>query len=160
MIASNFDSCLEITTEDVMSQPSKNFQSLVEGSICGTSTFATEKSSLIYPAIRLLVPRGIVVEKVLVRSALQYKLQNTSYIAEVAVYHGWNHGDTTEKPLTNCGVSLYHKDWDLLMTPDEGIEGLRGLDMRSLFPDESGADDGISNFLAHVQTLEWFVSLV
>lgn len=160
MIASNFDSCLEITTEDVMSQPSKIFQGLVEGSIYGTSTFATEKSSLIYPAVRLLIPQGIIVEKVLVRSALQYKLQNTSYIAEVAVYHGWNGADTKQEPLTNCGISLYHKDWDLLMTPDEGIEGLRGLNMRSLFPDESGADDGISSFLAHVQTLQWLVNLV
>lgn len=144
-----------------MSQPSKVFQSLVEGSICGTSTFATEKSSLIYPTIRLLVPQGIVVEKVLVRSAFQYKLQNTSYIAEVAVYHGWNNASTKQKPLTNCGVSLYHKDWDVLMTPDEGIVGPMDLDMRSLFPDESGADDGgISSFLAHVQTLQRFVNLV
>jgi hypothetical protein len=159
MIASMFDSCLEITTEEVMSQPPKVFQKLVEGSISGTSTFATENSRLVFPAVRLLVPEGVVVDKVLVRSALQYKLLNTSYIAEVAVYHGWNSSDTKQVPVTSCGISLYHKDWDLLMTPDEGIEGSKALDMRSLFPDESGTDDGISNFLAHVQTLRWFVSV-
>jgi len=160
MIASKFDSCLEITTEEVMSQTPKVFQKLVEGSISGTSTFATENSRLIYPAVRLLVPEGVVVDKVLVRSALQYKLQNTSYIAEVAVYHGWDSSNTKQVPVTNCGISLYHKDWDLLMAPDEGIEGSKALDMRSLFPDESGADDGISSFLTHVQTLQRFVSLV
>ena len=46
------------------------------------------------------------------------------------------------------------------MTPDEGMEGLKGLDMMSLFPDESGADDGFTQFLAHVQTLQRFVNLV
>jgi hypothetical protein len=143
-----------------MLQPLKIFQNLVVGSISGTSTFTTEKRSLIYPAIRLLVSEGIVVHKVLVRSALQYKIQHTSYITEVAVFHGWNSRDTKQEPLTNCGITLYHKDWDLLMTPDEGIEGPRGLDMGSLFPDESGTDNGFSSFLAHVQTLQRFVSLV
>jgi hypothetical protein len=160
MIVSNFDSCLEITTEEVMSQPLRIFQKLVEDSISGTSTFVTEKSSFIYPTIRLLVPQGTVVERVLLRSAFQYKLQKTSYIAEMAIYNGWNNADTKQEPLINCGVSLYHKDWDLLMTPDEGIQGPRGLDIRSLFPDELGPDDGIPSFLAHVQTLQRFVSLV
>ena len=156
MTVSNFDSCLEITTEEVMPQPLKIFQKLVENSISGTSTFVTEKSSLVYPSVRLLVPQGTVVERV---RAFQYKLQNTSYIAEVAMYNGWNNADTRQEPLTNCGVSLYHKDWDLLMTLDEGIEGPTGLDIRSLFPDEFGPGDGIPSFLAHVQTLQRFVGL-
>ena len=160
MIASKFDSCLELTTEDVMSHPPKVFQRLVEGSIFGTSSFATGNSRLSYPAVKLRVPEGVVVDKVLVRSALQYKLLNTSYIAEVAIYNGWNSNDTRQVPVTSCGVSLYHKDWDLLMTPDEGGEGTRVLDMGSLFPDASGAEEGLSNFLAHNQTLQRFISHV
>jgi hypothetical protein len=148
-------------TEEKMLQPMKAFQNLVVGTtISGTSTFATEKLNLSYPAIRLLVPQGIVVETARVRSALKYRLSGTGYIAEVEVYHQWSSGDRRLEPLTNCGISLYHKDWDLLMTPDEGIAGLGGLDMMSLFPDESGADDGFSRFLAHVQTLQEFVNLV
>lgn len=158
MIASMFDSCLEISTDEVMLDPPKVFQKLIEGSICGTSTFAVGKARFLYPTVRLLAPEGIVVDNVLVRSTLQYKLINTSYIAQVAVYHGWNSSDAKQALVPNCGISLYHKDWDLLMTPDEGIECPKPLDIRSLFPDESCADDGISSFLAHVQTLRWYVS--
>jgi hypothetical protein len=154
-----FDSCLEISTDEDMLQPPKVFQKLVEGSISGTSTFASEKTRLLYPAVRLLVPGGVDVDNVLVRSTLQYKLLNTSYIAQVAVYHRWNSSDTKYAPVTNCGISLYHKDWDLLMTPEEGIECPKALDITSLFPDESCAKDGISSFLAHVQTLRSFVGV-
>lgn len=161
MVTSNFDSCLEMMTEEVMLQPMKAFQNLVVGTnISGTSTFCTEKLNFSYPAIRLLVPQAIVVEGVRVRSALKYRLSGTGYIAEVTIYHQFNSGDTRLEPLTNCGISLYHKDWDLLMTPDDGMEGLRGLDMMSLFPDEFGADDGFTQFLAHIQTLQRFVNLV
>ncbi len=160
-INSNFDSCLEVMTEEAMLQPIKAFQNLAVGTtISGTAKFATEKLSFNYPTIRLLVPQGIVVEKVRVRSAFQYTLRDTPYIVEVAVYHEWDDEETKEEPLTNCGISLYHKDWDLLMTPDEDIEAPRCLNMESLFPDESVVEDGLSKFLAHVQTLQWFVNLV
>jgi hypothetical protein len=143
-----------------MAQPPKVFQKLVEGSISGTSTFAIQNSKLLFPAIRILVPGGVVVDSVQVKSALQYKLQHTSYIAEVTVHHGWNNSNTGLEPEISCSVSLYHKDWDLLMASGDGVERPTALAVDSLFPDESRSGNGISSFLTHIQTLQGLISPV
>lgn len=137
-------------------KPPKAFQNVVVGSLSGTTTDCTESTSFNYPSVKLQVSHGIVVDEVWIRSMLHYKLKNTPYIVEVAIYREWKNGDTKQKPLINCGVSFYHKDWDLLMIPDEGIQGLRDWNTESLFPKEPGADDGFSQFLAHVQVLKSF----
>jgi hypothetical protein len=152
----NFDSCLEIITDDVIMKASKAFQNLVVGSLSGTTTDATGRTCFSYPSVKLRVPQGIIVDKVWIRSILQYKLKGSSFIAEVAIYRGWDTGDTEQDPVTNCGISFYHKDWDLLMIPEEGIQGPKGWETKSLFPDESDSEDGFTQFLAHIQVLKSF----
>lgn len=155
-ITSNFDWCLQIITDDVTIKPTKAFQNLIVGSLLGTAADATGRTGFDYPSVRLQVPQGIIIDKVWIRSVLQYKLKGTSYVAEVAMYRGWDTGDTKQNPAANFGITFYHKDWDLLMLLEEGFQDATGWDTKSLFPDESGDEDGFSRFLAHVQIVKSF----
>jgi hypothetical protein len=62
-------------------------------------------------------------------------------------------------PSVLCGVSLYNREWDVVMSPEEGVIDDRNWDvgLTELFPNDPGFDNGFSDFLSKIKIVQSFL---
>lgn len=58
------------------------------------------------------MPHNIEVTSIVVRSVISYKMRDSGYVVEIAIYREWKAGSTNGIPEMNSGVSMYHPAWD------------------------------------------------
>jgi hypothetical protein len=131
---------------------------LVEGSISQGIFQRYDKHGNKYPFVNPEVPKGIHVEKVIIRSNWQYRLAAAGrYIFEIAVYRTWDGHNTSLDPMTTCGAQFYNREWDQMLGPasiiGETQDWKDGLE--DLLP-KTDNSSGVTAFLteaAHIKNL-------
>jgi hypothetical protein len=160
-IVRKLDWCLEIVINDKLKAIPQAFQQLVIKSLPGKSLEGTDLPGLSYPSITLQVPSGVAIDNTCVKSITRYRLRDTSYILEASIYRRWDGADTKSPPSVLCGVSLYNKEWDFIMGPEGVIEDREwNVGLAELFPSDTGPDNGFSDFLSKVKTVQSFLECI
>lgn len=137
---------MEVLTNEIISETPENLKL--------TRSFNNpvqrkDQFGLLYPSVQLLPHPNIRIHETCVRSVEQYRLTGTPYILEAAIYRRWNGGDTTIDPSAAYGLTLYNKEWDILMSPTKHTRDL-GSEVCDFFPGSNFAI-GLSDFLDHIQ---------
>jgi hypothetical protein len=117
--------------------------------------------ALPYPDIRPQYAPALRITKVAVRSVIQFALQSSGFLIEIALHRTWPGPDTKWEPAVNATVSMFHPQWDLDTLSIENTTDERGWDpqLNNFFC--NGAEEegnGFENFLADVQTIQGFLS--
>ena len=97
----------------------KAFQSLIETSITAKSATHTDALGLPYPYPKVVLktsqPPEFEVTSVVVRSVIQYMLEGSGYIVEIAIYREWTGRNTSLEPELKASVSMFHQEWNWQM---------------------------------------------
>jgi hypothetical protein len=125
------------TDEEVVSIPSEIYQ-FIKGSISAKSDVREDELGLEYPQVKPHATSQIRIDKVVVRSDIRYKLQDSGYIVEIAIFRSWAGTTSTRgEPVIEASVSMFHPLWDEWMESIENTSRFRdfgGSDLNNLFP--------------------------
>lgn len=106
------DWAVEVITDNSIERWPDQLTSLIKTSV-STRTKAREDSlGLEYPAVTPTAPWGVYITKTVVRSVIQYKVRESGYIIEIAIYRTWEGEKTSDEPKMESSVSIYHPYWD------------------------------------------------
>ncbi|KAI9732508.1 MAG: hypothetical protein M1818_007546 [Claussenomyces sp. TS43310] len=156
-----FDWSVELVTDAQILKPTRDLQNLI-GMCKPSTTGRVDSNGLLYPSVSLSTPPGIAIDEVLVKSVTRYRVLRTPFLVEITIYHRWNTPDTAGDPLTQCGVTLYNKDWDLLLSPRDRVPDLRGFSrgLDELFPSLSDNQSGFAGFVDSITRVQGILSKV
>ncbi|KAI9051232.1 hypothetical protein LZ554_005333 [Drepanopeziza brunnea f. sp. 'monogermtubi'] len=125
------------TDEEVASIPSEIYQ-LIKDSISAKSDVREDGLGLEYPQVKPRATSQIRIDKVVVRSDILYKLRDSGYIVEIAIYRSWAGTTSTRgEPVMEASVSMFHPLWDEWMESIENTSRFRdfgGSGLNNLFP--------------------------
>jgi hypothetical protein len=105
-----------------------------------------------YVQVSPQAPYGITISGVVVRSVIQYMMEDSGYIVEIAIYRQWGGGNTHTEPKMAASVSMFHRDWDFEMESIEGTTKERVWDVRNFFGND------LRRFLFHVNAIQSMIS--
>lgn len=145
---------IEVITDNEEDHIPQNLLALVHGSV----TPATQRFDcfgLRYPAVS---PRSSIdaeVTSIVIRSTVQYRLEHSGYIVEIAIYRTWQGNSTREEPNFAGSVSLFHQDWDLQTESIENTTKERNWpwDLSNFFDNSGGGKTGLPNFISEVEAI-------
>jgi hypothetical protein len=92
------------------------------------------------------------ITKLVMRSVIQYALQSTGFVIEIAFYRTWDGPDTRDEPYIEAGISMYHPHWDMEMESNENTTQARNW-KRGLGNFFEGGFDEFLNELRGIQKL-------
>ncbi len=94
------------------------------------------------------------------KSVVQYKVEESGYVIEIAIYRGWDGSNTRDEPTVQAAVSLFHPNWDTQMEAIEHTTRVRnfGPGLRNLFHNGTDDGEGIEDFLTEVETIQGFLA--
>ena len=145
-----------IITNDSLDHVPEEMQDLIQKTLPEDFVEITDFSGLTYPKVKLHIPYGTAVERVVMRI-----FKDTAYVVEVTVYRTWLGSDTTGAHTASCGVSMYNIDWDTNMNSLEDIRSRRNWSpsLKEFFPASSrdSLQDGFDSFLDRVRTISTIV---
>ena len=158
-IASELDWCLEVVTDETLKKVSQEFYGLAVNCLVGKSANGADDLGLSYPSVVLQVPPGITVDNTLIKSVIRYRIIDTSYILEATIYRRWQGSNTKNEPSVLSGVSVYNREWDILMSQEESVirDHNSTMGLNELFPSDSGPSSGFSDFVSKIKTIQSFL---
>jgi hypothetical protein len=161
-LTSTLDWCLEVVTNNTLKKIPQEFYGLAVNSSVGKSADRADQLGWPYPSIVLQVPPGVTVDNTWIKSIIRYRIMDTSYILEASVYRRWQGPDTKKEPSVLCGVSVYNKEWDILMSPEESVIQGRNwaIGLNELFPNAAGPNSGFSDFISKIKIVQSFLECI
>jgi hypothetical protein len=140
---------------EVPDSSKKEFEKLIEGSI--SKHHRVDSLPIRYPQVHP-DPRynpELQITKLVMRSVIQYALQNSGFVVELSFYRTWYGPDTKPEPQIAASISVFHPQWDMEMESMEnstaGRNWKRGLN--NFF------ENGFEAFLSEVQEIQQLVSI-
>jgi hypothetical protein len=116
---------------------------------------------MVYPGVSPLGSYNVEISSVVVRSVIQYMLQNSQYVVEIAIYRAWLGNEAEGEPKVSAGVTMFHQDWDLQMESiEENTTDPRHWksDLSSFFHIGNDGSGGLQGFLDEVGTIQGLLS--
>jgi hypothetical protein len=151
------DYTLQVITDNMVEIPDnskKEFEKLIERSI--SKHHRVDSLPIRYPQVHP-DPRynpELQITKLVMRSVIQYALQNSGFVVELSFYRTWHGPDTKLEPQIAASISMFHPQWDMEMESMEnstaGRNWKRGLS--NLF------EKGFEVFLNEVQEIQELLS--
>lgn len=133
----------------------KEFEKLIEGSI--SKHHRVDSLPIRYPQVHP-DPRynpELQITKLVMRSVIQYALQNSGFVVELSFYRSWYGPDTKPEPQIAASISMFHPRWDLEMESMEnstaGRNWKRGL--------SNFFENGFDTFFNEVQEIQELLSV-
>lgn len=123
------------TDEEISSIPAQIYR-LIKKSVSATSAVRVDELGLEYPQVNAKLAWYI--DNVVVKSVIQYKMKDSGYIVEIAIYRTWNGSATAVEPVVEASVSMFHPEWEFAMESIERTTRVRdfgGPGLKHLFPD-------------------------
>jgi hypothetical protein len=106
-------------------------------------------------------PYGVDITSVVVRSVIQYKLDDSGYVVDIAIYRSWDGSNTLVEPAMATSVSMFHQAWDWEMESIENTTKERGWNKTlSHFFDNGLTQEGcgLQSLLAEIEVIQGFLS--
>ena len=133
----------------------KEFEKLIEGSI--SKHHRVDSLPIRYPQVHP-DPRynpELQITKLVMRSVIQYALQNSGFVVELSFYRTWYGLDTKLEPQIAASISMFHPQWDWQMESMEnstaGRNWKRGL--------SNFFENGFDAFFNEVQEIQDLLSV-
>jgi hypothetical protein len=133
----------------------KEFEKLIEGSI--SKHHRVDSLPIRYPQVHP-DPRynpELQITKLVMRSVIQYALQNSGFVVELSFYRTWYGPDTKPEPQIAASISMFHPQWDWEMESMEnstaGRNWKRGL--------SNFFENGFDAFFNEVQEVQELLSV-
>ena len=133
----------------------KEFEKLIEGSI--SKHHRVDSLTIRYPQVHP-DPRynpELQITKLVMRSVIQYALQNSGFVVELSFYRTWYGPDTKPEPQIAASISMFHPQWDWQMESMEnstaGRNWKRGL--------SNFFENGFDAFFNEVQEIQDLLSV-
>ncbi|RDL42028.1 uncharacterized protein BP5553_02007 [Venustampulla echinocandica] len=154
------DSALEVITDNSIQDLDAPWQTLVGSAISPDSPERTDSLGLPYPGVSLQGGWDIAVDTVVVRSTIRFRMRDSGYIVEIAIYREWCGRDTATEPDVQASVSMFHPDWDVEMESLENTTRMRNWDaqLRQLFNNGTESTHGVQGFVGQVETIRGYLS--
>jgi hypothetical protein len=146
------DFSLEIISDNSITNPAEALLSFVQESVSVKSAIRVDPLGLNYVQVSPQAPYGITVSGVVVRSVIQYMMEDSGYVVEIAIYRRWEDSNTRTEPKMAASVSMFHRDWDFEMESIEGTTKERVWEVRNFFGND------IRKFLSHVNAIQSMIS--
>ncbi|KAH8775846.1 hypothetical protein BGZ57DRAFT_365462 [Hyaloscypha finlandica] len=152
------DYTLQVITDNMVEIPDdsrKEFEKLIEGSI--SKHHRVDSLTIRYPQVHP-DPRynpELQITKLVMRSVIQYALQNSGFVVELSFYRTWYGPDTKPEPQIAASISMFHPQWDWQMESMEnstaGRNWKRGL--------SNFFENGFDAFFNEVQEIQDLLSV-
>lgn len=152
------DWLLEVTTGSQLESTPREVLSLIADSVSPRTKVGKDALGLDYPIVAPRSTTELTVNRINVKSAIEYKMKSSGCVIEIAIYREWTGEKIVGEPTTKASVSLYHPGWDDEMESIEHTTRVRnfGPGLINLF-NTSYETKGIPNFLAEVETIQGFL---
>lgn len=164
MNSRQLDWAIDIVTDNEIdaSELPTQLQKMVEGSITTRSLIRLDSLGLPYPGVKPIPCSGATIKEVVVKSVIEYALNETDYVVELTLFRSWLGSDTRGDPILSTGVAMYHKDWDDEMgrlTATAGdrswAEPLKTFFGKGFEKDELDiGSNGIERFIAEIEMIQ------
>lgn len=103
LIADNKDKVLNLPPE---------LRTLIKDSVPTNTRLRIDPLGLQFPDVSPRPTDPVCISSVWVRSIIQYRMNESGYIVEIAIYRRWEAATTEGPPEMFCSISMFHPDWD------------------------------------------------
>ncbi|RKF60113.1 hypothetical protein OnM2_054015 [Erysiphe neolycopersici] len=150
LIADNEDKVLNLPPE---------LRTLIKDSVPAKTRFRTDKLGMLYPDIAPRPSHFVFISSVIVRSIIQYRMINTGYVIEIAIYREWKGAVTKGEPEIFCSISMFDPCWDDetrdLTTKTYGRDWKN--DLSNFFVKSDQDCTGLEHLIAHIHKIQEYI---